>query len=228
MAVRCIINSSNEKLVLQKIKRVADNARAALQQTIGEMIHEIYETERQLAPPPTTVDRVRDKVLTRHEAASYVGCSKETIGRWVKSGHIREIREGRQKFVIVHADMRANSARTRNGVTRNETLRSGEERSVHIKVPQYRTSSGYMRSRIRKYVGKLRGSVNVLCPYAKYVETGTGGRGAHDGNTNKRPDVSYTPGWPGMKAQPFIWPAYKQAKKHYRKRFIENLKRRTL
>lgn len=59
-------------------------------------------------------------------------------------------------------------------------------------------------------VGKtIRGTVSYSAGHAGYVEFGTGSAGAS--STGAGP-YSYDPNWPGMAAQPFLRPAYDEAK----------------
>lgn len=60
------------------------------------------------------------------------------------------------------------------------------------------------------------GLVSTKQEYAEYVEYGTGQRGE---TTNKNPevDVRYRADWLGMRAQPFMYPAYRETKKEFLK-----------
>lgn len=56
----------------------------------------------------------------------------------------------------------------------------------------------------------VHGKVSANTEYAVYVEMGTGDAGqANHAGTNPNAKPMYTPGWPGMAARPYLYPAYK-------------------
>lgn len=67
----------------------------------------------------------------------------------------------------------------------------------------------------------VEGKVEATMHYAPYVEFGTGERGASSPGAGPGP---YTPGWPGMPAQPYLRPALDTARDAVLKEFEERLK----
>ena len=63
----------------------------------------------------------------------------------------------------------------------------------------------------------LRATVLVDNPHAAYVEFGTGRRGAASG----RAPGGYDPDWPGMCAQPYMYPAAQQIRVGFARRMLE-------
>lgn len=56
----------------------------------------------------------------------------------------------------------------------------------------------------------LTAEMRVVNPHAAYVEFGTGRRGAQSGG--RAPGGAYDGGWPGMAAQPYMYPAAQRAR----------------
>ena len=77
---------------------------------------------------------------------------------------------------------------------------------------------GPLRANIVEEVNGLTADVVARMLYAKFVEFGTGRRGAASG-VAKPSDYNYGPK-PGMKAQPFLFPALEK----YREDFIRELR----
>ena len=72
----------------------------------------------------------------------------------------------------------------------------------------------------------LEGTVKVVNPHGAYVEFGTGRRGAQTG----RAPGGYDGGWPGMAAQPYLFPVAMEMRGEFPRRMgravLEGLKER--
>ncbi len=66
----------------------------------------------------------------------------------------------------------------------------------------------------------IRGAVGPHMDYAMYVEFGTGIRGAASAGAGAGP---YSPSWPGMPAQPYMRPAFDEAKPQIKELFQSNI-----
>lgn len=64
----------------------------------------------------------------------------------------------------------------------------------------------------------LRGEMKVVNPHAAYVEFGTGVRGAQ--SMNAASGGRYDPDWPGMAAQPYMYPAAQRARAGFAERMM--------
>ena len=78
--------------------------------------------------------------------------------------------------------------------------------------------TGDLRKRTRARTPKIDGDtveakVVANTEYALYVEMGTGIRGADSDLPAGMPKPTYTPDWPGQRAQPYMYPAYKANEK---------------
>ncbi len=72
----------------------------------------------------------------------------------------------------------------------------------------------------------LGARVTVANPHAAYVEFGTGRRGADSPSPPKAPDGGgYDPDWPGMAAQPYLYPAAQMARTGFSRRMAEAARR---
>ena len=71
----------------------------------------------------------------------------------------------------------------------------------------------------------VRGGVEATADYALYVELGTGIRGADSELPAGMPEATYTPDWPGQKAQPFLYPAYKANQGKVREAVAEEIRK---
>lgn len=85
-------------------------------------------------------------------------------------------------------------------------------------VNKAKGAGGQLRANIVEEVNGLTADVVARMLYAKFVEFGTGRRGAASG-VAKPNDYNYGPK-PGMKAQPFLFPAFEK----YREEFIRELR----
>ena len=64
----------------------------------------------------------------------------------------------------------------------------------------------------------LHGEIKVVNPHAAYVEFGTGMRGAQ--STDAAAGGRYDPDWPGMAAQPYMYPAAQRARVGFAERMM--------
>ena len=63
-------------------------------------------------------------------------------------------------------------------------------------------------------------------PHAAYVEFGTGRRGADSPSPPKAPGAGgYDPGWPGMSARPYLYPAAQMVRADFSRRMAEAARR---
>jgi hypothetical protein len=67
--------------------------------------------------------------------------------------------------------------------------------------------------------------VTVTNPHAAYVEFGTGRRGADSPSQPKAPAAGYDPDWPGMAAQPYLYPAAQMARTEFPRRMAKAARR---
>jgi phage gpG-like protein len=68
--------------------------------------------------------------------------------------------------------------------------------------------TGNLVGSIEASVEVTSGEVGTAVLYAPYVEYGTGERGAESGDPEGKPsDITYSSGWPGMSARPYLTPA---------------------
>ena len=65
----------------------------------------------------------------------------------------------------------------------------------------------------------LTAEMKVANPHAAYVEFGTGVRGAQ--STGTAPGGKYDGDWPGMAAQPYMYPAAQRARGNFADRMME-------
>lgn len=66
----------------------------------------------------------------------------------------------------------------------------------------------------------------VSNPHAAYVEFGTGVRGADSPSPPKAPGIGgYDPGWPGMAARPYLYPAAQLLRADFVRRMAEAARR---
>ena len=72
---------------------------------------------------------------------------------------------------------------------------------------------GIINREVQSPFGEAEIDTVATAPYSVYVELGTGIRGAASPSPPKSPaDVSYRADWPGMQAQPFMYPALSSLK----------------
>lgn len=67
--------------------------------------------------------------------------------------------------------------------------------------------TGNLVGSIEASVIATEGEVGTAVLYAPYVEYGTGERGAESDVEGKPGDITYSSGWPGMSARPYLTPA---------------------
>lgn len=95
-------------------------------------------------------------------------------------------------------------------------LSKGLKRTVAAAKMLAPVDTGQLRNSITSTVtreeNKVHGQVIATAAHAKFVELGTGDRG-HASDNGKAPGLAtYTSGWPGQAAQPFMYPAVQVTK----------------
>ena len=95
-----------------------------------------------------------------------------------------------------------------------ETVRAAQVGLATVASGELKTS---IHSQLLPAGRVAAGKTYTNVEHAVYNEFGTGERGAASPNDNPNVSPSHTPGWPGMSAQPFMYPGYKQAEKKIRK-----------
>lgn len=79
-------------------------------------------------------------------------------------------------------------------------------------------------SKTERRNGQLVGIVGTNCEYACYLEFGTGQRGAESPSPPKDPkNVSYRMDWIGIRAQPYLYPAFTSNKANIQRILEKNL-----
>lgn len=123
----------------------------------------------------------------------------------------------------------------KNGVSTEKKILKALDKAgdiiVNDAVPNAPFKTGWMRSRIKHSVPKVENNVAKMeawvgTDYARYVEFGTGDRGA---STSKAPkiiqdELTYTMGYTGMIARPFFFPAVDLGVKNLEKEIDDILK----
>lgn len=66
-----------------------------------------------------------------------------------------------------------------------------------------------IRAEVNEYATFVTGTVGTNKEYAVYVEMGTGDRGRESGGNGSPVKASYRTKWGGMRARPYLWPAWK-------------------
>lgn len=68
---------------------------------------------------------------------------------------------------------------------------------------------GSIRAEVNKDASAVTGTVGSSKEYAVYVEMGTGDKGRESGGNGSPVKASYRTKWGGMRARPYLWPAWK-------------------
>ncbi len=90
----------------------------------------------------------------------------------------------------------------------------GLRRIIRVAKPLAPVKTGDLRrsfgSKVERTADGVEGTAYNVSDHAEYVELGTGRRGAASPSPPKSPEsVQYSADWPGMDAQPFLYPALK-------------------
>lgn len=90
----------------------------------------------------------------------------------------------------------------------------GLRRIISVAKPLTPVKTGALRrsfgTKVERAAGGVDGTAYNVSDHAEYVELGTGRRGAASPSPPKSPgSVQYSADWPGMAAQPFLYPALK-------------------
>lgn len=83
-------------------------------------------------------------------------------------------------------------------------IKAGAQRNL---VANGSVVSGNLLGSIEEDASGLYGEVSTGVEYARYVEYGTGQRGEESEFEGKPDDITYSEGWTGMSARPYLTPA---------------------
>lgn len=92
-------------------------------------------------------------------------------------------------------------------------MRNGLERVVREAKQVCPVDTGELlnsiRAEVNEYATFVTGTVGTNKEYAVYVEMGTGDKGRESGGNGSPVQASYRTKWGGMRARPYLWPAWK-------------------
>jgi len=102
--------------------------------------------------------------------------------------------------IILEGEVRAELAVSR-------TCMEIEANAKHNLIANGSVKTGELVSSGETHVEGTTGEVTFGTDHSFFVEYGTGERGSESEFEGKPDDISYSPGWPGMSARPYLTPA---------------------
>lgn len=102
--------------------------------------------------------------------------------------------------IVAEAELRSEAAVARTCME----IEAGAKRNL---IANGSVVTGNLVGSIESHVTGTSGEVGTNVEYSVFVEYGTGQRGAESEFEGKPDDLSYSEGWPGMSARPYMIPA---------------------